>query len=237
MANFVVTHGGRAILNEAIVRGTVYAKDGVFEGEIKASKGNFGDLHIVSSDIWNDAGLKGTKVYGETEVHELELYPDYFEMVAAYNGELQDSVKISPYWHSDRYDMDGVIHIYTKAEKAAINIEGGFIRGFRMPIISTPDDIVDLYGYFPNIVILSSSTNNLKSVYLPNRATKGDTIHIINSHRSALMVGMEDNTKKIVFNTEDGTIDYAGRWNNGSNNPYKVEAYFDGNMWYLCPIK
>lgn len=239
MAKLVLTHGGTAILNDAIVRGTVYAKDGVFQGEIKASKGNFGDLHIVSSETWNDAGLKGTKVYGETEIHELELYPDYFEMVAAYNGELQDSVRISPYWYPDRYDMNGVIHIYTTALKAAINIEGGFIRGFRMPSISTSDDIVDLdlYGYFPNVVVLSTDTDNLKSVYLPTRVTKGDTIHIINSHRSPLSVGMESFTNKIVFNTEDGTTNYTHGWNDGSTNPYKVEAYYDGSLWYLCPIR
>lgn len=34
-ANFVVTHGGKAILNDAIVRGTVYAESGVFSGFIK----------------------------------------------------------------------------------------------------------------------------------------------------------------------------------------------------------
>jgi hypothetical protein len=237
MAKFVVTHGGRAILNEAIVRGTVYAKDGVFEGEVKASKGNFGDLHIVSSEIWGDAGLEGTKVYNETETHNLQLYPDYFGMEGYDNGKLQESIRISPYWYVDRHDMDGIVHIYTSRDRAAINIEGGFVRGLRMPIVSTSDDVVDLYGYFPNIVILNSPTNNLKSVYLPTTATKGDTIHIINSHRSALIVGMKDNTKNIVFNTEDGTTDSASGWNNGSNNPYKVEAYFDGNMWYLCPIK
>jgi hypothetical protein len=41
MANFVVTHGGRAILNDAIVRGTVYAKDGDFTGTIHAKDGEF----------------------------------------------------------------------------------------------------------------------------------------------------------------------------------------------------
>lgn len=34
-ANFVVTHGGKAILNDAIVRGTVYAQSGVFSGFVK----------------------------------------------------------------------------------------------------------------------------------------------------------------------------------------------------------
>lgn len=41
MANFVVTHGGRAILNDAIIRGTIYAKDGDFTGTIHAKDGEF----------------------------------------------------------------------------------------------------------------------------------------------------------------------------------------------------
>jgi hypothetical protein len=232
-----VTHGGRVVLNDAVVRGTVYAKDGSFEGEIKANKGNFGDLHIVSSEEWGDAGLEGTKVYNETETHNLQLYPDYFGMEGYESGELQESIRISPYWYVDRYDMDGVVHIYTSSERAAINIEGGFVRGLRMPIVSTSDDTVRLNGYFPNVVILNTDTSNIKVVFLPVRATKGDTIHIINSHRSAILVGMEDATNNIVFNTEEGTTDYAGSWNDGANNPYKVEAYFDGSMWYLCPIR
>ena len=35
MANFVVTHGGRVILNDAIVRGTVYSKGGFFGGKLQ----------------------------------------------------------------------------------------------------------------------------------------------------------------------------------------------------------
>ena len=35
MANFVVTHGGRVILNDAIVRGTVYSKEGFFGGKLQ----------------------------------------------------------------------------------------------------------------------------------------------------------------------------------------------------------
>ena len=41
MAKFVVTHGGTAILNEAIVRGTVYATNGIFNGEVNATSGTF----------------------------------------------------------------------------------------------------------------------------------------------------------------------------------------------------
>lgn len=45
MAKFVVTHGGRAILNDIILRGYVYAKGGYFKGEVVAEKGVFKNVH------------------------------------------------------------------------------------------------------------------------------------------------------------------------------------------------
>lgn len=41
MAKFVVTHGGRAILNDIILRGYVYAEGGVFNGTVNATDGVF----------------------------------------------------------------------------------------------------------------------------------------------------------------------------------------------------
>ena len=40
-ANAVITHGGKAILNEAIVRGVIYAIDGIFKGKVYAEDGEF----------------------------------------------------------------------------------------------------------------------------------------------------------------------------------------------------
>ena len=49
-ANYVVTHGGRVILNDAIVRGTIYADsgifNGVFSGEVKADSGYLKNLTL-----------------------------------------------------------------------------------------------------------------------------------------------------------------------------------------------
>ena len=42
MAKFVVTHGGRAILTDIILRGYIYALGGVFNGTIHANAGEFG---------------------------------------------------------------------------------------------------------------------------------------------------------------------------------------------------
>lgn len=69
MANFVVTHGGRAILNEAIVRGTVYASAGSFGGTVQMNFKQLamGTTHVFSlsdsSSIWipnNAGGLSNT---------------------------------------------------------------------------------------------------------------------------------------------------------------------------------
>ena len=243
MANFVVTHGGRAILNDAIVRGTIYAKDGVFEGEIRANRGNFGDMHIVSSETWGDAGLKGEKVYDGTETHTLELYPDYFEMSAkdtvSGTTEYKEWVRISPYYYVDRYDMEGMVELYALKGRPAIVIQQGHVRGLRHDVLTTGSDSVELSSYSPYIVILNTTTDNLKSVHLPIDAEKGTTFHIINAYRNPLSVGIDpfEQNVKIVFNIENGELGISADWNDGVNNPCKVEAYFDGNLWYICPIK
>ena len=44
MAKFVVTHGGRAILNDVVLRGYIYALGGKFKGEIEALSGTFQNI-------------------------------------------------------------------------------------------------------------------------------------------------------------------------------------------------
>ena len=56
MAKIVITHGGRAILNDAIFRGIVYASDGNFNGEINSTSGNIGGFTI--GDDWLEAQMK-----------------------------------------------------------------------------------------------------------------------------------------------------------------------------------
>lgn len=51
MAKAVITHGGRAILNDVIVRGTVYAKDGEFTGTVNATSGIFNNVDIQTGKI------------------------------------------------------------------------------------------------------------------------------------------------------------------------------------------
>lgn len=54
MASYVVTHGGRAILNDAILSGYIYAKGGVFNGTVYATEGEFtGTIHANEGSIGN----------------------------------------------------------------------------------------------------------------------------------------------------------------------------------------
>lgn len=50
VANAVITHGGLAILNNAYVRGTIYANDGIFRGTVYASGGEFNGIFRTGLD-------------------------------------------------------------------------------------------------------------------------------------------------------------------------------------------
>lgn len=55
MAKAVITHGGRAILNDIVLRGYIYALGGVFKGRIEAKEGYFlGNTRNVMVDITQD---------------------------------------------------------------------------------------------------------------------------------------------------------------------------------------
>jgi hypothetical protein len=53
MAKFVVTHGGRAILNDIILRGYIYALGGVFNGTVYATNGVFNGTVNADKGIFN----------------------------------------------------------------------------------------------------------------------------------------------------------------------------------------
>ncbi len=48
--NFLVTHGGLLVANEAIIRGTIYATDGEFSGAVYAREGEFNGKVTSNSD-------------------------------------------------------------------------------------------------------------------------------------------------------------------------------------------
>lgn len=65
MAKFVCTHGGRAILNDVILRGYIYALGGFFKGEVNAVKGVFKNVKSPNGnfEIDDDGNVKITGTF------------------------------------------------------------------------------------------------------------------------------------------------------------------------------
>lgn len=77
MAKAVITHGGRAILNDVIVRGTVYAEDGQFSGRIDATSGKIGDFDITR-------GIQATTSEEGGSVKTVAIEPSRVGITATY---------------------------------------------------------------------------------------------------------------------------------------------------------
>ena len=83
MANFVVTHGGRAILNEAIVRGDIYANNGRFRGVVEALSGVFNNVNVQTGKIANfnisesHLGIENNIDYEGNLANGMSLYERY----------------------------------------------------------------------------------------------------------------------------------------------------------------
>lgn len=86
MAKYVVTHGGRAILNDVILRGYIYALGGKFKGEIEATSGVFKNIRTPNDSFTIDdsgtAQIGGFRVNGSTLTNSIQTY----------NGETLDTL-------------------------------------------------------------------------------------------------------------------------------------------------
>jgi hypothetical protein len=75
-ANAVITHGGRAIFNEAVIRGAVYADRGTFKGRVEASEGVFHGRMEAEEGYFNgrvESNANGNKVIIDPEDNSQKL--------------------------------------------------------------------------------------------------------------------------------------------------------------------
>lgn len=174
MAKYVVTHGGRTILNDVILRGIIYASGGKFSGEIEANRGRFGELSIISNLGWGDSSLIGTRVYDNDEIHKLDISPEQISIIATDNDELKERIIINPYWYPDRYDLNGIVHIDARDEnhnaiyigQGNIEIVSGKIITPKIEVeIATPNSEEYINSSFIDIDL--ANTYQLTNYYLP----------------------------------------------------------------------
>ena len=136
MAKFVVTHGGRAILNDVILRGYIYALGGYFKGKITAESGEItgdvivGDINtayfkISPADQYNSAIKAYTKENGvEKLVYELNfnLVDNHYQPFIKFNSTTSENTKLSINPHSLQFV--GGIHGKNRAEVGSYGFSG-----------------------------------------------------------------------------------------------------------------
>lgn len=85
MANFVITHGGRAILNDVVLRGYIYALGGLFKGKVEIADGKIllnedGSGQLANGNIkWDADG--NPEFVGKVKVsspsgYEITIFPE-----------------------------------------------------------------------------------------------------------------------------------------------------------------
>lgn len=160
MAKFVVTHGGRAILNDIILRGIIYAEGGVMKsvkspngnfeideqgnaslrGEINATKGSIGGFTINSSYIGTNMRDSEGNVIENSVTKGISIFDDFI----CFNA--KDRQAIMGTWYSNGVPLlqrliDAEKDFYGRTASVigatgglqyntAISIIGGSINGF-----------------------------------------------------------------------------------------------------------
>ena len=129
MAKFVVTHGGRAILNDIILRGIIYAEGGVMKS-IKSPNGNFeidgdgnamlrGEVNATSGTIGGFT-LKDDSMTGKVGDNYVSLSATRIEFVSPYYGVTNT---IGAFW---RYNLEGTAQqIEVKRDFPTSLVSGG----------------------------------------------------------------------------------------------------------------
>lgn len=136
MAKFVVTHGGRAILNDIILRGIIYAEGGVMKS-IKSPNGNFeidedgnamlrGEVNATGGTIGGFT-LKDDSMTGNVGNNSVSLSATRIEFVSPSYGVTNT---IGAFW---RYNLEGTAQqIEVKRDFPTSLSSGGGEQGYSM---------------------------------------------------------------------------------------------------------
>ncbi len=199
MAKFVVTHGGKAILNDIILRGVVYANGGTFGdlkigryvnacGQADAEDSVFSELKQIIGDIVYSTVVK-------ISAGAISLYGSYNTPQQCFTG---NAVIIDSDANLDENPHKAVMYL-RGGNVDAMHIEAGDIKhltgqykGLRTPTrVITEDYTVD-----PNedSVIIADSTNNPLFVYVPtpNSILNGAFIEVHNIGNATITLDTND---------------------------------------------
>lgn len=137
---FVVSHSGKIVANDAIIRGTIYAQDGEFSGKVNATEGNFGEGCTIGTLELDSRGiyLNGCASGGG---YSITLNPEKFYMARVKDeGGLCSIIR---YIEIDNSDNRSAYLTIDEDIADAIRINRGGVSGLRTSscyISSVPND-------------------------------------------------------------------------------------------------
>lgn len=170
MAKFVVTHGGKAILNDIILRGIIYAKSGSF-GNLKIGKYvnacNQADADdSVFTERAHSVGNMNYKTMVQMSSGSIRAFGTHYDGQTCYFG---NAFEVDADSDANENRQGAVVRINATTVDAML-IEGGDIvqkngcyRGFRPQMMVVTDD-TNLIMYDSGTTIVADTTNT--SIYL-----------------------------------------------------------------------
>ena len=244
---FVVTHGGRIIANDAIIRGTIYAENGEFTGTINANGGSIGLLEIYVNPY-----TKETTVHSSNDCHlgfnnSTSFTNDAFYAYSTYNeyeGLCQSgySTKLNGMgfrsYRPIKRDVleDGIYsadiqiehdRLHFDGREVAINVNSGVFAGLRTKsrVIPESSPICDLDEFDYNILFVKSSGSIM--VYLPINPCDGQE-YILETKGQSLTFSSEKPIYNHISPNDDAEVTQRG--------VYRLKYYADASTWTLCCI-
>lgn len=191
---YVVTHGGKVVLNDAIVRGKIYATDGEFKGNISAMGGNIGLLNIsvnpydgeaqISSEDATVIGRYDSVTITNKAYHALSSYNDKEGQIRApYQAQISGiGFKSSRGWRNELLEQhaqntaDIIIEHATEygwdGSEVSIRVNSGTFEGLR-PATRVVDVGIAAIDEFDHSILVSATNTGACNISLPSNPLNG----------------------------------------------------------------
>ena len=237
MAKAVITHGGRAILNDIILRGMVYAKGGSF-GDLKIGKyvNACGTQDLEDSIFSELKHVVGEVTYSTTMkifAGMMGLYGSHFDGRECFTGNIME---IDADSDTDKNSHNAIVYLRggnidaMKIEAGDIVHTSGQYRGLRVPTkVVTDDYTVDTRAVG---VVIADTTNGGFFVYvpIPYDSMDGAQVEIYNVGSTAITI----NTTGLGLIFHNGTTSQQIDLNPSSY--AKLVFSVEGRKWYMITI-
>lgn len=251
MAKFVVTHGGRAILNDIILRGLVYATGGKFAGEIEAQGGKIGLLEIGVNPETQEAQLSSRDYCHLGRSNTVSFTNDGFNAHSAYNetegvcttGYVASmsgmGFKSSRSYRRGLLETDEGEHADFLVEHNVDNFDGsetsfksnsGMFAGLR-PMSKVVTTTVARLSEFDHSVLFSQTSGTI-NVYLPSNARDGQEYVLETLGVDLVIISDEDN----IYSHQENNSTRLRAHTISARGVFRLKYYRSANTWTICRV-